>query len=116
MLFVIKRTTISKHLQEFIQTVFKLNGSNETKERSSDDEEHSKIILAKGLDSRIEQFFNKLLNQFISSWFSKVSNDDAFVHDLKFELANAFKKIANRYRNVSNFDSLSFIDSYLVFI
>jgi PXA domain len=81
---------VQEAIESFLQTKQKVKKTADTK-----------IYVSKGLNNEIEIFFNALLEKFIDDWYSKVSQDSAFVSNIKLELAQGIIKIAERYRNVS---------------
>jgi PXA domain len=52
------------------------------------------------LDVAIESFFKNIIKQFISSWYSAITQDESFVWNIKVELTAAIREIARRLRNV----------------
>lgn len=52
------------------------------------------------LDNAIESFFRKIIENFISSWYSSLSSDETFVCNLKQEITEAVRQLAVRVKNV----------------
>jgi hypothetical protein len=96
--FVIESSKIRMQLQKVVETLLKSKSADAGIKSATD----GKILLAKGLDERLESFFTRLLNQFIRSWWSEVSSDESFIYTLKLELTRAIRKLVVRYRNVSH--------------
>lgn len=70
-----------------------------TKQQPPDDSE--KIEVAEELDAALESFFKRIIRNFISSWYSNVTQDETFVWNIKLEITEALRKIAIRLRDVS---------------
>lgn len=62
---------------------------------------NEKIEVTEELDLAIESFFKRIIRNFISSWYSNVTQDEMFVWNIKQELAEAIREIALRLRDVS---------------
>lgn len=59
------------------------------------------VEVDKELDAAIAKFFNSVIKTFISNWYSTITQDEAFVWNVKVEIAEAIRKIAIRLKNVS---------------
>lgn len=62
----------------------------------------NKIKVEKELDQALENFFKKIIKTFISSWYTNVTQDESFVLNIKLELTEAIRTIAQRLSGVSN--------------
>lgn len=76
-----------------------LNLVNTKQQPPADDSE--KIEVAEELDAALESFFKRIIRNFISSWYSNVTQDETFVWNIKQEITEALRKIAIRLRDVS---------------
>lgn len=73
---------------------------NHDKEKEVTQRTQNSIRIAKDLNDTLENFLNRLLDQFITSWFSDVSSDTSFLCNIKLEIAQAARNLANRCNNV----------------
>lgn len=71
----------------------KLENSN----KPPDDEGH---LVAPELDNAIESFLKKIVENFVNSWYSTITQDETFVWNIKVEVAEILRKLALRLRNV----------------
>lgn len=70
------------------------------KEPPDDYDINKEVKVEQELDTAIASFFNRIIRTFISSWYSNLTQDENFVHNIKLELAVAVRKIALRIVNV----------------
>lgn len=66
-------------------------------------DDSSKIEVDKTLDAAVESFFKRIIRNFISSWYSNVTQDETFVWNVKLGIAEAIRNVALRVRDVSAF-------------
>lgn len=71
-----------------------MNNANKPPDDESDKVEHE-------LDSAIESFFKRIIKNFISNWYSVITQDEAFVWNIKAELATSLRRFAFRLKEVS---------------
>ena len=100
-LYIVQSPSIKKQFQDLLLNLLK---TNQNAKDPGDFGKDVKIFIAKDLDATLENFFNRLLDQFINSWYSNISNDRSFLCNIKFEIANAVRNLAVRCRDVSAVD------------
>ncbi|CAG9798122.1 unnamed protein product [Chironomus riparius] len=96
-LYIVQSPSIKKQFQDIILKLLKIN---QNARDPGDSGNNAKIIIAKDLDATLENFFNRLLNQFITSWYSNISNDRSFLCNIKFEIAHAVRNLAIRCKDI----------------
>lgn len=57
-------------------------------------------MVAPELDAAVESFFKKIIENFVNSWYSTITQDETFVWNIKVEIAEILRKLALRLRNV----------------
>jgi PXA domain len=72
----------------------------EINNRKESPDDRERVEVEPELDVAIESFFKKIIKQFISSWYSTITQDESFVWNIKVELTAAIREIARRLRNV----------------
>lgn len=100
-LYIVQSPSIKKQFQDILLNLLK---TNQNAKDPGDFGKNEKIFIAKDLDTTLENFFNRLLNQFITSWYTNISNDRSFLCNIKFEIAHAVRNLAIRCKNVSAID------------
>lgn len=60
-----------------------------------------RLLIDKSLDNAVEKFFSQILNNFINSWFSQLSNDKLFMHLLKYHLRDATCRLVLRFKQLN---------------
>jgi hypothetical protein len=100
-LYIVQSPSIKKQFQDILLNLLKTN-PNVT--NPGDLGKDGKIFIAKDLDTTLENFFNRLLDQFINSWYSNISNDRSFLCNIKFEISHAVRNLAIRCKDVSVID------------
>jgi len=110
-LYIVQSPSIKKQFQDLLLNLLKKNLNAQDQ---GDFGKDVKIFIAKDLDATLENFFNRLLDQFINSWYSNISNDRSFLCNIKFEIANAVRNLAVRCKDVSAAD-IKYCKIYLDF-
>ena len=100
-LYIVQSPSIKKQFQDFLLNLLK---TNQNARSPGDSGNNAKIIIAKDLDATLENFFNRLLNQFITSWYSNISDDKSFLCNIKFDIAHAVRNLSLRCKDVSAID------------
>lgn len=88
-----------RRLQSIITSILDVKLEN-GKEPPDDYDINKEVKVEQELDTAIQSFFNRIIRTFISSWYSNLTQDENFVHNIKLELAVAVRKIALRIKNV----------------
>lgn len=98
-LLISSLTLHSKDAQNSLQkTAASVLAINLNSSNKPPDDDGGKVLLE--LDVAIESFFRKIVKNFISSWFSNITQDETFVWNVKVEVAGALRKLALRLKDV----------------
>lgn len=84
-------------VQSVITSILAVKLSNESK--PPDDGEIFKV--SHELDVAVENFFKRIIETFINSWYSTITQDESFAWDIKVQITQAIREIARRVNNVS---------------
>lgn len=99
-IYIVQSPSIQKQFQDILLNLLNskyYDERNDSKVQNND----IKIFIAKDLDTKIEAFINRLLNKFIDSWYSNISDNKSFQCSLKLEIALAIRNLAKRCKHVS---------------
>lgn len=101
-----------RKVQSFVTSILAVKLDNwENKPKPPDDD-----TADPELDAAIESFFMRIIRNFISSWYSTVTQDEMFVWNIKVEVSQAMQRLAIRLRSVSEFtfkcDAIWFLIEY----
>lgn len=69
--------------------------------KSSKQTPDEKIEVEHELDVAIESFFKRIVSTFIISWYSNITQDEAFSFFVKLQITKVVREIALRLRDVS---------------
>ena len=92
--FVLQNVEARKTVQNVILSIVDIDLLN------SKETEHDNDKVQFELDEAAESFFNKIIQNFITSWYANISRDESFVWNLKQEIAEAVRQITVRVKKV----------------
>lgn len=92
--FILQNVEARKKVQNALTTILGIQLDNANKPP----DESNKVQVE--LDEAIESFFRKIIKNFVNSWYSNLTCDETFVWNLKQEITEAVRKLAERVRKV----------------
>lgn len=107
--FTLRHEDARIKVQSVLLSILALKLDNANKAPDAD-----RPLVSQELDSAIESLFKRIIDNFVSSWYSQLSRDETFIWNVKKELAEVLRKLSFRLRDVSaeNDFSITFSHSF----